>query len=188
MGSSTPTSSIKWQPTLRIPHPSMKIILTEPRRTDNSVSIKWMNHPAIYMALTGPPYPYTQESFDGFFDAVLLPTSQLASEELHEAFIAKGRGETKWVGTRVPFPTIREEDPKTGEQRFIGQFDIRRRTYLKQSVGSEEEAARLTEINNAREAGDPETEYEIGCKCSFYFSRSSYDLFPFSHHPSGHWS
>jgi hypothetical protein len=129
-----------------------------------------MNDPAIYMVLTGPPYPYTQESFDGFFDEVLAPSAQLASEEMLEVLIAKGRGETKWVGTRVPFPTIRVEDPKTGEQRFLGQFDVRRRSYLKEMVGSQEEATRLTEVNNAREAGDPETEYEIGCKrCSHFW-------------------
>ncbi|PQE16931.1 hypothetical protein CJF30_00003639 [Rutstroemia sp. NJR-2017a BBW] len=162
MDSSTPTPAIKWQPTLRVPHPSIKIILTEPRRTDNTTSIRWLNDPILYMVLMGPPYPYTQESFDGFFNEVLAPSAQLASEELLEALIAKGRGETKWVGTHVPFPTIRGEDPKTGEQKFLGQFDVRRRTYLKEMVGSQEEATRLTEINNARKAGDPETEYEVG--------------------------
>ncbi|KAF7960796.1 hypothetical protein EAE96_000469 [Botrytis aclada] len=140
------------------------LILTRPRTSDAKNSIKAFANPAVYLNLTGPSFPYTQEDFDSFFNEVLDKSSRLAAAELWDAKSAQEDGSPvrKWVGA-VPFPSIREV--RVGEkgektEDFIGQIDIRRRGFV--TTKDEQERKKLAGENADRKTGDPEIEWEIG--------------------------
>lgn len=67
----------------------------------------------------------------------------------------------KWIGA-LPLPCIREVDPQTGEQTFVGDVSVRRQGYLMVLDG--EERKRAKEANHALAVGDPSIEWEVGCK------------------------
>ncbi|ESZ98113.1 hypothetical protein SBOR_1492 [Sclerotinia borealis F-4128] len=150
--------------TLNSTNPNHKnIILTRPRTSDAELTIPAFNHPSIYLNLTGPPFPYTQESFDSFFKEVLDKNVQIAVAELRDAKLSEENGNGKrWVGA-IPFPSIREvvvNGKGEREEVFIGQTEIRRRGYM--TVLGEDERQRLVKGNEGRKIGDPEIEWEIG--------------------------
>ncbi|KAF7888224.1 uncharacterized protein EAF02_002765 [Botrytis sinoallii] len=140
------------------------LILTRPRISDARNSIIAFADPAVYLNLTGPPFPYTQDDFDSFFNEVLDKNSRVAAAELWDAKSAQEDGSPvqKWVGA-VPFPSIREV--RVGEkgeriEEFVGQIDIRRRGFV--TTIDEEERKKLAKENADRKTGDPEIEWEIG--------------------------
>ncbi|KAF5871812.1 putative gnat family protein [Botrytis fragariae] len=140
------------------------LILTRPRTSDAKNSIAAFANPAVYLNLTGPPFPYTQDDFDSFFNEVLDKNSRIAAAELWDAKSAQEDGSPvqKWVGA-VPFPSIREV--RVGEkgeriEEFIGQIDIRRRGFV--TTIDEEERKKLAGEHAERKTGDPGIEWEIG--------------------------
>ncbi|KAJ8066073.1 hypothetical protein OCU04_005165 [Sclerotinia nivalis] len=139
------------------------IILTRPRTTDAEPTIPAFNHPSVYLNLTGPPFPYVQESFDIFFAEVLDKNVRIAVAELWDAREAEKNGEGKrWVGA-IPFPSIREvviDERGKRKELFIGQVEIRRRGFV--TVLDEKEKERLVKENLERKTGDPGIEWEIG--------------------------
>ncbi|TGO65675.1 hypothetical protein BOTNAR_0075g00250 [Botryotinia narcissicola] len=151
--------------TLNSPNPlHQNLILTRPRTSDAKTSIIAFTDPAVYLHLTGPPFPYTQEDFDSFFNEVLDKNSRVAAAELWDAKSAQEDGSPvqKWVGA-IPFPSIREV--RVGEkgeriEEFIGQIDIRRRGFV--TTADEEERKILAKENADRKTGDPGIEWEIG--------------------------
>ncbi|KAF7863999.1 hypothetical protein EAF04_006964 [Stromatinia cepivora] len=150
--------------TLNSPNPKHKnIILTRPRTTDAESTIPAFNQPSIYLNLTGPPFPYTQESFDSFFTEVLDKNSRIAVAELWDAREAEKNGEGKrWVGA-IPFPSIREvvvDERGERKELFIGQVEIRRRGFV--TFLDEKGKERLVRENLERKTGDPGIEWEIG--------------------------
>lgn len=165
--------------TLNSTNPRHKnIILTGPRTTDALATISAFADPAVYLYLVGPPFPYTQESFDFQFQ-VLDPATRTAVGELWDAKVEAEKGgieerkweDRKWVGSGLPFPTIREvvvgEDGER-EERFLGGLGVRRRGYA--TVLDEEAKERLVRENNERKVGDPGTEWEVGCESLFCFA------------------
>ncbi|QSZ37580.1 hypothetical protein DSL72_008678 [Monilinia vaccinii-corymbosi] len=150
--------------TLNSTHPNhQNIILTRPRTSDAEVTIPAFNHPSIYLNLTGPPFPYTQESFDSFFHDVLDKNARIAAAELWDAKVAEEDGHgRRWVEA-IPFPSIREvvvNGEGASEEIFIGLVEFRRRGYV--TILEDEERERLIGINRERKTGDPKIEWEIG--------------------------
>ncbi|KAF7911138.1 uncharacterized protein EAF01_002646 [Botrytis porri] len=154
-------------PTLTLPSSNphhQNLILTRPRTSDAKATIPAFANPAIYLNLTGPPFPYTQDDFDSFFNEVLDKNSRVAAAELWDATSAKEDGSPvqKWVGA-VPFPSIREA--RVGEEgerieEFIGQIEIRRRGFV--TTIDDVERKKLAKENADRKTGDPGIEWEIG--------------------------
>jgi len=108
-------------------HPNF--IITPPRFSDGETSIAAMNHPAVYMNLNGPPFPYTQQNWEEWFQ-IIDKESNAALAEWKETQSANGKeGERKWMSA-APVSTIREVDVQTGEERFVGNISIRRRGFL----------------------------------------------------------
>ncbi|KAA8574828.1 hypothetical protein EYC84_004073 [Monilinia fructicola] len=131
--------------TLNSPHPHhQNIILTRPRPSDAAPTIPAFNQPAIYLHLTGPPFPYTQESFDAFFHDVLDRKAKIAAAELWDARAAEEQGGPRsWVEA-LPFPSIREV-----AEGICDGFG-----------GGEREG--LVRRNGERRTGDPGVEWEVG--------------------------
>jgi hypothetical protein len=125
------------------------------------------------MNLAGPPFPYTRKDWDEWFPMIEKATSDALVEwrEVDKSRKENERGsgeEKRWLGEGLPVSSIREVDPVTGEQKFIGDIGIRRREFM--ILGDEEEKKRLVEENNALEAGNPNIAWEMGCE-SFPFLR-----------------
>ncbi|EMR86723.1 putative gnat family protein [Botrytis cinerea BcDW1] len=140
------------------------LILTRPRTSDAKNSISAFANPAVFLNLTGPPFPYTQDDFDSFFTEVLDKSSRLAAAELWDAKKAQEDGSPvqKWVGA-IPFPSIREV--RVGEkgeriEEFVGQIEIRRRGFV--TTIDKEEREKLAGESANRKTGDPGIEWEIG--------------------------
>ncbi|CAD6442165.1 6f35f2f7-e47e-469f-ac4b-9e2603baaaf1 [Sclerotinia trifoliorum] len=150
--------------TLNSPNPKHKnIILTRPRTTDAEPTIPAFNNPSIYLNLTGPPFPYAQESFDSFFTEVLDKNVRIAVAELWDAREAERNKEGKsWVGA-IPFPSIREvvvDERGRRRELFIGQVEVRRRGFVTVLDGEKREG--LVGENLERRVGDEGIEWEIG--------------------------
>jgi hypothetical protein len=152
-------------PFIRLPAPNENIIITPSRYSDGDAVIKLLSDPRVYMNLAGPPYPYGQEEWDGWFPILEKASKDTLAEWLEvEKSRKEGGHGRKWVtGARgAPVSAIREVDPVTGEQRFIGSIDATRKNWLFYAVT--EENKRKQEANDALEAGDPRIQWDLGCK------------------------
>lgn len=148
-------------PYLRLPPPLTSITLTTYRSTDAPILISMLNHPAVYMNLAGPPFPYLQEHHDSKVEKIEVETEK-ALKELGE--FKKGEGERKWVSA-VPFSVIREVDGESGEETVVGDLVVRRSDFL--DVNDEKERVNIKSRNNTLDPGDPDIVWEIGCQFSF---------------------
>ena len=126
-----------------------------------------MNDPRVYMNLAGPPFPYTEKVWEEFFPiAQKSPGEALAEwkdiEKSRNEAAKAGEEEVKrWMG-RVPVESLREIDPETKEQKYIGSISIRKTAFL--GIKDKAERERLVAENESRKAGDPLIYWEIGCK------------------------
>lgn len=87
-----------------------------------------------------------------------------ALAELREVQAARkqgSNGDKRWVSAS-PFTAIREVDEKTGEQRFIGEINIKRQAF--RFVSDNEERNAMKNKNDSLETGDPNIVWEMGCK------------------------
>ncbi|KAF4302011.1 hypothetical protein GTA08_BOTSDO06173 [Botryosphaeria dothidea] len=150
------------EPYLQLPPPHSQFRLTPTRETDAPVVIAAMNDPSVYMNFIATPCPYLQQDWNAWFPILSNVTCKAVAElrEVEEWKRGGMVGERKWVGAGQPFPAIRETDPETGEERFLGEVAIRRATF--RQVKDEAEKKEMEERNLARKAGDPEIEWEMG--------------------------
>jgi hypothetical protein len=124
-----------------------------------------LNDPAVYMNLAGSPFPYTQAQFDAQFKKT-PDEIEMALAEFKEAEASRGEPKGRKLVGGIPFTVIREIDPRTGEDTFIGDFYIRRNGFVE--IENEEDRKRIKDLNDGLEAGDPNTVWETGCQ--FFYS------------------
>lgn len=163
------------EPYLQFPAPHAHLRLTPMRFSDGAATIAAMNDPRVYMNTLSPPFPYLPHHWDAQF-ATIDAASRRAREELDavEAWRKDGGGDgpKRWVGSGLPFTAIREvvtaveEGKEEEEERFLGRVNIRRKDF--RTVADEEERKALKAANDAKVAGDPEIEWEMGCKSSLF--------------------
>ena len=147
-------------PFLRLPPPHSNLSLTIGRDSDGPAIISMLNHPAVYMNLAGPPFPYTQEHRDAQFKQ-MSDEIETALAEFREVEASRGKPNgKKWVG-KAPFTVIREDDPQAGVDTVLGDFVFRRSGFFE--VDNEEDKKRMKDQNDELEAGDPNIVWEVGC-------------------------
>jgi len=154
------------EPYIPIPgHP--KIIITPPRLSDVPLILSYMNDPSVYMNLANPPYPYRIEHAEQWLRAN-EERCRKCLEECVDAFGSQlegkgeGTGESPGAESYVgwsPVQSLREVLPD-GTDVFLGDVSVRRTSFF--HVIDEQEAARLTEENDARPVGDPEIVWAFG--------------------------
>jgi RimJ/RimL family protein N-acetyltransferase len=124
------------------------------------------------MNLAGPPFPYGRKEWDDW-SAILERASKDTLAEWREVEKTRKEGGNgrQWVNG-APVTAIREVDPVTGEQKFIGSIDVTRHNYTFHGV--HEENQRKQDENDALAAGNPEIDWSVGCEsCPLH---SSYDV------------
>lgn len=151
-------------PFIALPEPHSNIIITHSRFEDGDVLIPMMNDPRVYMNLTGPAFPYTQKDWEEFFSKTEKSRSEALAEwkEIEKSKMEAGddgKDFKRWIGG-TPVNCLREIDPETKQQRFIGHISVRRRGFL--AIRDKAERNRVEEENASRKAGDPLIEWEIG--------------------------
>lgn len=144
-------------PYLRLPPPHNSITLNIYRATDAPVLISMLNHPAVYMNLAGPPFPYLQEHHDSKIKEL---EADIASVLKYLREFKNSNGNAKWASA-VPFTVIREVDEDTGQQTVLGDLVLRRSDFL--DINDEKERERMKSRNDNLEAGDSDIVWEIGC-------------------------
>ncbi|KAH9217104.1 hypothetical protein DL95DRAFT_494930 [Leptodontidium sp. 2 PMI_412] len=122
---------------LQVPRPSTKIILTAPRISDGPEVIAIQNAPSVYMNLLGLPFPYTPADWDSWFPIYskavkLLKNGRQRAVRETQGYKSKG----------IPFPGIREDDKKTGDETFLGEISIRRSGFIMKMDQDEKEDER----------------------------------------------
>jgi hypothetical protein len=149
-------------PFLRLPAPNENIIFTMPRYSDGAAVIEILSDPRVYMNLAGPPYPYGQKEWDSWFPTMdKLCKNALAEWREVEKTRNQG-GDGKLWTNGVPFTAIREVDPTTGEQKFIGTLGTTRTNYI--FHGADAGNQKKQDANDALEVGDPNIDWTIGCE------------------------
>jgi len=129
--------------------------------------VDMMNDPRVYMNIMTPPFPYALKDWELFFPIIqkLCSDALVEWKELEKCrndATEAGKEEGKrWMGN-VPVQSLREIDPETKEQKYIGSIGIRRGGFL--ATRDVVERKRLAAENASRKAGDPLIEWEIGCK------------------------
>jgi hypothetical protein len=152
-------------PFIRLPAPNENIIITPSQYSDGDAVIKLLSDPRVYMNLAGPPYPYGQKEWDSWFPILERASKNTLAEwrEVEKSRKERGHGRQWVTGAHgAPVTAIREIDPVTGEQKFIGSIDATRKNWL--FYGATEENKRRQEANDALEAGDPRIQWDLGCK------------------------
>jgi hypothetical protein len=143
-------------PYIPFPPPHQSLRLTPPRYADGVNAARIHNDPKVYMNLSGPPFPYTQESWDSWWPIV----SKVASDALAE-FEDVQAGKRKWVRAGSPVMVIREMKGD-GDGELIGDIAIRMQEFL--LIKDVAERKRARDENEGFEAGDPRIVWEMGCK------------------------
>ncbi|KAI0375125.1 acyl-CoA N-acyltransferase [Pilatotrama ljubarskyi] len=145
------------EPFLRLPAPHDKIIITPPRMSDAPTIISYMNDPALYMWLDGPPFPYRPEHAESWLEKV-KKGADAAFEELQRAN-AEHSDEPPVLVSACPVRSLREvlED---GTDLFLGDIALVRERWP--DVADDEEKDRLAKPNAEKPVGDPEIIWCIG--------------------------
>jgi hypothetical protein len=154
-------------PFIRLSAPNQNIIITPSRYSDGDTVVKALSDPRVYMNLAGPPYPYGQKEWDDWFPMLEKASKDTLVEWREVERVRKEGGDGKrWVNGAhgAPVTAIREVDPVTGEQKFIGSIDATRKNFS--FYEDSEENKKKREVNDALEAGDPKINWELGCKSS----------------------
>ncbi|KAI0639535.1 acyl-CoA N-acyltransferase [Trametes polyzona] len=145
------------EPFLRLPSPHENIVITTPRRNDAPTIVSYMNDPALYYWLEGPPHPYTPEHADSWL-ASLAEGTNAALAELERAQ-AEHPDEPPVKVSGCPVRTLREvrED---GTDIMLGDIALVRERWP--DVSNKEEKESLAKPNAERPIGDPEIVWCIG--------------------------
>ncbi|KAI0361483.1 hypothetical protein OH77DRAFT_1417744 [Trametes cingulata] len=145
------------EPFLRLPAPHDSIIITPPRKSDASAIVSYMNDPAVYAWLDGPPFPYLPEHAESWLEGVTR-TADAALEELKRAS-ADHPDEPPIFVSACPVRSLREvrED---GTDIFLGDITLVRERWP--DVMDKEVKERLAKPNAEKPAGDPGIIWCIG--------------------------
>lgn len=65
-----------------------------------------------------------------------------AGSERNTGLQEQGWKERKWLSKGIPFPAIREDDKKTGDETFLGEISIRRSGFIMKMDQDEKEDER----------------------------------------------
>jgi hypothetical protein len=162
------------------PHSNLRLM--PPRLSDGEAVLHILNDPKTYMNLIGPPFPYTQKDWNGWFPIISKVSKDALAEwrEVEEwgraekeVRVSRHRsaaeeGGREWMGAGSTVMSIRELDQATLEESFLGEITIKRYRFL--TVTNEEER-RAEEENNALRGGDPGIVWEFGCRYSGFLLR-----------------
>ncbi|KAI0655203.1 acyl-CoA N-acyltransferase [Cubamyces menziesii] len=142
---------------LRLPSPHDNIIITPPRMSDAETIISYMNDPALYYWLEGPPFPYLPEHADCWLNQVKEGTDA-AIAELERANAEHPDGPPVIVSS-CPMRCLREER-EDGSDVFLGDVTLLRERWpdLEDRVLKES----LAKPNAERPIGDPDIVWCIG--------------------------
>lgn len=125
------------------------------------------NDPVVYSKLIGTPFPYTQEDAESWFPIIERGCRE-GLGQYRELLAQREKGEQGgWVDAGAPVRSIREVNPETGEQTFIGDCGIQRGPF--REIVDQEEKERLVKENEGWEAGDERIVWEIGSKFLYCF-------------------
>lgn len=140
------------EPFLRLPEPHSDIILTPPRLSDAESIVPILNDPLVYPTLEGPPYPYEHQ-----FAIDWLSRAKEVTDKVW-ASIQSGSSHEKFGAS--PVRIIRQVDPVTGAQVYLGDCGIDRWGY--RDIEPDQERQKLEAENLARPNGDPKIVWTIG--------------------------
>ena len=153
---------------LRLPSPHSEIIITPPRPSDVEDQVEGLNDLNVAQWLQGPPYPYTIEDSKEW---TAITTKTCAEAEASYEKLMQGDGSMGLES--APVCIIREEDPKTGVQKYLGAIGIRRAAF--EEIPDEQERTEAKMANDALKAGDEAIVWSIGgkqppCSCLHWLS------------------
>ncbi|OSD03197.1 acyl-CoA N-acyltransferase [Trametes coccinea BRFM310] len=142
---------------LRLPSPHDNIIITPPRMSDAPTIVSYMNDPALYYWLEGPPFPYLPQHAEEWLTKIKTDTDA-ARERLDRANEEHGDAPPVVVPC-WPIRSLREvrED---GSELFIGDITLVRERWP--DLEDKEAKATLERANAAKEDGDPSIVWCIG--------------------------
>ncbi|KAI8990554.1 acyl-CoA N-acyltransferase [Trametes punicea] len=145
------------EPFLRLPSPHDNIIITPPRMSDAPTIVSYMNDPALYHWLEGPPFPYLPEHADSWLKRV-KKDADAALSELERASAAHPDGPPVLVSS-CPVRSLREvrED---GSELFLGDITLIRERWP--DVMDKEVKESLARPNAEKAVGDPDIVWCIG--------------------------
>ncbi|KAI0328499.1 acyl-CoA N-acyltransferase [Cubamyces sp. BRFM 1775] len=148
---------ITGEPFLRLPSPHDNIIITPPRMSDAETIVSYMNDPALYYWLEGPPFPYLREHADDWLKKVKGGTDA-AIAELERANAEHPDGPPVIVSS-CPLRCLREvrED---GSDVFLGDVTLLRERWP--DLEDKELKESLAKPNAERPIGDPGIVWCIG--------------------------
>ncbi|KAH8888999.1 hypothetical protein GQ53DRAFT_748517 [Thozetella sp. PMI_491] len=154
------------EPFLRLPSPYQNIIITPPRKSDGPRVLECFSDEKVYKTLISPPQPYLLEHFNSWYKRVseccargLQQYHEITSE--HNAannYVTSGRN---WADI-VPVRSLREVNPVTGEQLYIGDLEIERQRYGGYTSMTEEEQKAARDLNDSYQAGDEKIDWTVG--------------------------
>lgn len=154
------------QPFIPIAHPTIPgLSLTLPHpKDDPQHQLRVLNDlERVQRWLDGPPYPYTMEDATGWNDILLERWTTAFERIVMEPGLDLGHaGPSSSCGlqnTRVADLTAGEE---VGQGRWIGDLGVVRWEFP--NVVDAAERAKLTAENAAREVGDPDLIWTLGCE------------------------
>ncbi|ETS84430.1 hypothetical protein PFICI_02455 [Pestalotiopsis fici W106-1] len=156
--------SRSYEPFLRLPTPHENIIITPPRKSDGPRVVECLNDAKVCNTLNGPPFPYTYKDFEFWYDKIEKDCKKGLQEHLEmtgTTNVGEGTGQRKWTGA-VPVRSIREVDPATGAQEFIGDVGFDRQGYQGDTSMTLEQQKERRELNESYEAGDERIEWDFG--------------------------
>ena len=142
---------------LRLPSPHDNIIITPPRMSDAETIISYMNDPALYYWLEGPPFPYLPEHADYWLNQVKEGTDA-AIAELERANAEHPDGPPVIVSS-CPVRCLREER-EDGSDVFLGDVTLLRERWP--DLEDRELKESLAKPNAERPIGDPDIVWCIG--------------------------
>ncbi|KAI0651977.1 GNAT domain-containing protein [Trametes meyenii] len=145
------------EPFLRLPSPYDNIILTPPRLSDAPTVVAYMNDPAVYNWLEGPPFPYHTEHADSWL-AMVKEGTDAALQELERLNADHPEGPLRLVSGQ-PVRMIREVRDD-GTDLLLGDVAIVRERWP--DVEDKEVKVNLATPNAEKTVGDPSIIWCIG--------------------------
>ena len=154
------------EPFLRLLPALDNFILTPPRSSDGEPVVESMNDPRVYNYLIGPPFPYPRSDWDKWYPAIVKGCQRslelyYPNAPYHAPEVELQGGESGDAG-QAPVRIIRETDPMTAKQTFVGDVVIRKSTFSE--ILDKNEKERLKNENDSLPTADKKIIYDIGCK------------------------
>ncbi|CDO75485.1 hypothetical protein BN946_scf184935.g21 [Trametes cinnabarina] len=142
---------------LRLPSPHENIIITPPRMSDAPTIVSYMNDPALYYWLEGPPFPYRPEHAEQWLSKI-KKDADAAREVLDQANEQYGDAPPITVSC-WPIRSLREVQ-EDGSEVFLGDITFVRERWP--DLEDKQAKESLAQANAAKEDGDPSIIWCIG--------------------------